>query len=280
MSGQSQKSNSRSTLHSGQIAILELLYKYRFSSRQLLAESLGIKAGSSLHEKLVVLTKHGYMDMRLEKRLKLIGTPAAYYLLPKSLRALQALPAHEYITNAAIKASYKDKTVSQDFITHTLNVHKYTNILLRHYSDMKVFTRRIMSQYDYFPSQLPDAFLSLPTANPKQPKRFFLDIISDATPRYIVDRRIANYCQFFDEGGWDATGSALPSLLLVSEWGPAEKRIQRSVRTQLGRSDMEELQAYTTTTGALDIMSDERAIWTSVEDTEELLELASLTITP
>ena len=39
-------SDKRTTLKQGQIDILELLYKYRFSSRQLLLDSLGEGSGS------------------------------------------------------------------------------------------------------------------------------------------------------------------------------------------------------------------------------------------
>lgn len=267
---------ARSTLNAGQVRLLDLVYTYRFSSRQLLADSLGVKPENGLYEKLEILVKYEYLAKRFEKRLKLQAIPAAYYLTPKGLRTLQNLPEHAYITDAVIKGSYKDRTVGQDFVTHTLNVYKYTNLLKRHYHGLKVFTKREISQYDYFPSQLPDAFLSLPSGDPKQPKRFFFDLVSDSLPRSALDRRIANYCEFFDEGGWDITGSELPTILLLSEWGPAEKRIQRNVRLLLYRSDLEELPVYTSTTSALEHMTDERAIWTSVEDTDELLELRAL----
>ena len=266
----------RSTLNTGQIQLLDLVYKYRFVSRQLVAESLGIAYGSSLHERLEVLVKYQYLGRRFDKRNRLQGIPAAYYLTPTGLRALQSLPGHEAITDAMIKISYKDKTVGMDFVVHVLNVYKCTNLLKRHYPNLKVFTKREISQYEYFPPQLPDAVMSLPSDDPKQPKRFFFDLVSDSVPRSALDRRIASYCEFFDEGGWDITGSELPGLLLLSEWGPAEKRMQRNVRIQLNHSDMEELLVYTTTTSALERMSDKGAIWTIVEDTDELKELAAL----
>lgn len=260
------------TLQDGQIHILELLYTYRFASRQLLAESLRIKAGSSLHERLLVLMKHGYIGMRYERRLKLLGIPAAYYLLPKGLRSLQAVPGHEYVSDAAIKASYKDGTVGQEFITHTLNVYRYTNALQRLHPGLKVFTKRGMSRYDYFPPQLPDAFLSLPTDNPERPKRFFLDVIAQAMPRYAFDRRIAAYCTFFEDGGWDITGSDWPACLLIAADGREEKRIRRSAQAQVQRSDSE-LLVYTTTAAAL---KGETAIWTAVDEADELLALPNI----
>lgn len=266
-------------LNNNQVALLELLYVYRFGSRQLVADSLGIKAGSSLHERLGVLLKHGYIAKRFEKSLKLQGVPVAYYLTPKGLRALQALPEHDHITDTTIKASYKDKTVGQAFVMHTMAVYSYTNMLKQHYPQLKVFTQRHMSQYDYFPRQLPDAFLSLPTSDPKAPQRFFFDIITNSMPRPAIDRQIANYCQFFDEGGWDDTGSELPKLLLFCESGITEKRAQRYVRSQLGRADMEELGAFTTTVGALKGMSGENtAIWSAVDEPDELQALDALQV--
>ncbi len=267
---------SRSSVSSSQITLLHLIYKYRFVSSQLIADTLGIKTISVIYRRLEVLVKYGYLDKRFDKRLKLVGVPAAYYLTPKGLRMLQALPNHEQVTEAAIKGSYRDKSVGQEFVSHTLNVYKATNLLKQQYPSLKVFTKRDMTQYDYFPSQLPDAFLSLPTDDPQRPKRFFFDLVSDRLPRTALDRRIAHYCEFFDESGWEVTGSELPILLLLSEWGPAEKRIQRNVRIQLDRSDMEELVVYTSTAAALENITDEHAIWTSIEDTDELVELSQI----
>jgi len=267
--------DKRSALKQGQIDILELLYKYRFGSRQLLADSLGIKAGSSLYEKLEVLIKHELIGKRQEKHLKLLGIPAAYYLTPKGLRTLQALPDHDFITDGTIKASYKDKSVSQTFVSHTLKVYQLTNALNRQYRGLKVYLRRDMSRYSYFPSNPPDAFVSLKVGD--APKRFFLDIIPDSLPRYVLDRRITGYGQFFDEGGWEATNSELPALLLVTEKGTTETRTRRAVRAVLGRLDMDDdTEAYTTTFAAVENMDDSGKIWTDVDDFDDLLNLSGL----
>jgi len=256
--------------------LLELVYKYRFVSRQLVADGLGITYGSSLHEKLEVLVKRELLGKRFDKRLKLLGTPAAYYLTPRGLRALRDLPGHDAITDAVVKSSYRDKTVSQAFITHTLDVYKHTNLLKHHYLASKAFTPRDIAKYSYFPQQLPDAFLSLPTGDPKRPKQLFFDLIAVTLPRAALERRIASYREFFDEGGWEVTDSPLPTLLLLCEQGTTEKRAQRSIRAQLGRSDMEELAVYTSTVATLENMTAEAEVWTSVEDTDELATLSQL----
>jgi len=267
--------DKRSVLKQGQLDILELLYKYRFGSRQLVADSLNMKA-DSLYRKLEVLIKHGWIAKRHEPHLKLMGVPAAYYLTPKGLRVLQTLPGHDYITDNVIKTSYKDKTSSQPFVNQALLVYAYTNQLTAFYPALKVFTKRDMNGYSYFPQPLPEAFLSLPLGKDVPPKRFFLDIIPDSLPHKPFFQRITNYAQFFDEGGWEATDSALPILLLVGETGTTERRIQRTARAAIYKAEIdEELSVYTSTFGAVRNMQ-EGGIWTNLDDPDELLALPEL----
>lgn len=275
MSEYEAMTDRRSVLKQGQIDILELLYKYRFGSRQLLADSLGIKAGSSLHEKLQVLIKHEYIAVRHEKRLKLYGVPAAYYLTPKGLRTLAALPEHKYITNSLIKGGYRDKAVSQAFVDQCLRVYAQTNQLGAFYPNLKVYLRRDMSRYSYFPSTLPDAFISLSVNG--TPKRFFLDVLPDIMPTKPLYQRVTNYAQFFEEGNWDVVSNELPSLLFVGETSTTERRLQRLIRSALRNAELDEdIAVYTTTFGAIEHVEGEGAIWTSLDEPDELLSLENL----
>ena len=99
-------------LKKGQIDILEVLYGGRFCSCKLLADSLGIRSLSNLHEKLNVLMKHGFVDRRYDKSFRLRGMPAAYYVTPKGLRQLQLIHGRERVTDAIVKAGYRDRVVS------------------------------------------------------------------------------------------------------------------------------------------------------------------------
>lgn len=267
--------DKRLALNQKQIEILELLYKYRFGSRQLLADSLGIKSGTSLYERLNVLISRGLIAMRQEKRSKLLGVPATYFLTPKGLRALQSLDGHNYVTEAIIKSSYKDKVLSESFVLHTLKAYGITNALKRRYQKLRVYLRRDMSRYDYFPDNPPDAFLSLKLGG--ETKRFFLDVIPDSLPRNVLDRRIANYLTFFEDGGWEATNSELPALLLIAEKGTTETRARRAARAVVGRLELDdEPDIYTTTYTAIENMDGAGGIWTHIDEPDELLSLDSL----
>ena len=270
------KVDNRSVLRQGQIEILGLLYKYRFGSRQLIAESLKIKAGSNVYEKLNVLIKHGFIAKRYDKSLRLQGLPAAYYLTPKGLKTLQSLDAWNYITEATIRSSYRDKNISQSFINHTLDVYSYTNMLAKTYPTLKVFTRRDMSRYSYFPNNPPDAFLSLKTGEETTPKRFFFDFISDDTPRSVIAKRIAQYMQFFSDGEWDATNSQIPILLFLTTKPAIKKHLMRSTRAIRGTFDMEdEVSIYAATIDQL-LSAESGRIWEDIDSADGLSPLDEL----
>ena len=269
--------DSKITLKDKQIDILELLYKYRFSSRQILLESLKGSAGTdnNLYQKLEVLIKHELVFKRYEPRLKLLGVPYAYSLTPKGVKALQKLPNHEHITETIIKGWYRNKTVDQRFVNRTMAIHKYTNLLAKFYPSIKVFTQRDLAKFSYFPKRLPDAVLSL-AAEEGTPLRYFFDIIPSGMPRKAIDGKLMNYCSFFEDAGWEVTKSDNPAILLVASNGRTERQLQYIARARLQRHDELDLRIFTTTVQALANMNNEGLIWTRVDDTDELLELTKL----
>jgi hypothetical protein len=262
-----------------QVALLELVFKFRFCTREYIGSSLGISSGSSLHERLELLSAHEYLGKRKDTRSQALNKPVVYYVSPKGIRALQALPGHEHIGERELRLSYQNKaTVSDEFVAHTLSLYGLTLCLCKQYPDLKAFTPRETARYAYFPEEPPDRFLSLPN-DTNQPHRYFLDIVRDRQSRRILEHRLQNYIEFFDDGGWEETGSPVPVLLLVSEWGPSERSIQRFVRKLLEKADTE-LRIYTATTNAVIETTDNIAIWADVEDMDERVSLTDIPVNP
>ncbi len=267
-------------LSNKQIELLELIYKYRFATREYIGRSLGIVGGSSLHERLEVLVGHEYLGKRKDIRSLALNKPVAYYVAPKGIRALQSLQGHEHISDQAMRQSYQNKsTVHDDFVAHILNIYELGLCLHEQYPGLKTFMPRETIRYTYFPDQSPDTFLSLPSDDPALPHRFFLDIVRDRQSRRVLEHRLQNYVEFFDDGGWDETGSPLPVILLISEWGPSERGMQRFVRKVLDKLDSE-LRVYTATANAIRSTNDNLAIWTDIQDTDELVSLTDISVNP
>lgn len=267
----------QTTLTNGQQLILDLLYTYRYGSIELLRNSLGLKNNSGLYQKLEVLIERGYIGKHYKKDYRLRGMPAAYYLLAKSYKALKDLPNHNDITDSLIKYSYKDGARSESFITHSLQIFRAAFDFQRLHPGLRFFTARDLAQYDNFPKKLPDGYLSLKVNPDEPPKRYFLDIIPDGTPRYVVDKLVSDYNDFFTEGGWDDTGSELPALLILTDTGASEKRFQRQIRKKQDLLDMDELHFYTSTLSALkNARVDDVVIWSEVNEPDELFTLSDL----
>ena len=267
-----QTNNKRLVLKKGQIAILEALYECRFCSCRLLADRLGIRSLSNLHEKLNVLMKHGFVDRRYDKSFRLRGMPAAYYVTPKGLRQLQLIHGRERVTDAIVKAGYRDRVVSQAFVNHAVRVCAYINQLQHRYPLLEVLLRREMMLCSYVPANPPDAFLLLRVGDGIRQfgiRRFFLDVVSKDMLPSTINRRIAGYMDFFDNGGWDEMNSELPKLLLLLEDTAMKRRLERAARAVRRRFDLDdEIEIYVAMAEDL-LNGDTAAIWLSIDETSE-----------
>lgn len=258
--------DGRSVIKPGQIDILEVLYRYRFGSRVLIANALESSA-VTLHKKLLVLMKHGLVATKYDGNAKIQGKPVAYFLTPKGLRFLQSLEDHDYISEKIIKSSYRDKSLTEATITHSLQVFSHILALKRQYQELKAYLRRDMNRFSYFPDTLPDAFLSL--SGEDNTTRFFLDVIPDTQERKPLFQRVSAYIDFFDKGGWEITHAKLPTLLFIAETARAERMIRRIVKGVISNIEPdEELEVYTTTAKGLAQMDREALIWTALDDDE------------
>ena len=261
-----QTNNKRLVLKKGQIAILEALYECRFCSCRLLADRLGITSGSSLHEKLNVLMKHGFVDRRYDKSFRLRGMPAAYYVTPKGLRQLQLIHGRERVTDAIVKAGYRDRVVSQAFVNHTVRVCAYINQLQHRYPLLEVLLRREMMLCSYVPANPPDAFLLLRVNDGI--RQFFFDVVSKDMLPSTINRRIVGYMSFFDSGGWNEANSDMPKLLLLLEDTAMKRRLERIARAIRSRFDLDdEIEIYIAM--AEDLLNGDTAIWLSIDETSE-----------
>ncbi|PKL31106.1 hypothetical protein CVV43_04095 [Candidatus Saccharibacteria bacterium HGW-Saccharibacteria-1] len=263
--------DGRSAIKQGQIDILEALYKYRFGSRHLIAKLLSINE-NTLYKKLIVLVKHELIGSRLDNKSKIKGIPVAYYLTPKGLKFLQALEKHTHVTDKVIKASYRDKVTSEATILHAFDVLSQVLNLKNQYSQLKAYLRRDMSRFSYFPKTPPDAFLSI--AHDNVTRRYFFDYIPSSQERKLLFQRIYSYLDFFDNGGWNITGTEIPILLFVTENATMERRIRRIAKGVINKIEInDEIIIYTTTKKALENPNREVMIWSELNDPDELVSL-------
>ena len=252
----------RRPLNPEQVAVLDWLYKVRFSSSKQIARCLLKPNQKTIQNKLQILEERGFIGKHYDKSYKLAGRAAEYFLTPKGARQLPADSTNEW----AIKALYKNKTVSPDFITHCLNVADTVLTLQAIYGDkLRLFTKSHMAAYDYFPSWTPDLFLNLKACNNR--RRYFLDVLDDTKPFFVGVRKVRNYINYAADGDWPEDAGDLPAVLCICQDEPTQKKLNKQIRYAL--NDTEDIAFATTTQEQLGAATATSRLWHKItEDTE------------
>jgi hypothetical protein len=271
-------SKQQRQLNQSQIDVLMVLYKFRFGSRDLVANNLGKSNSTTMYAKLSVLVRQGLVATRFEPSYKFGGRPAEYYLLPKGLRTLQELSKPDGLDDKAIKNSYKDRTASDPFIVRSLSVFAMANKLIELYQSLQFFSKRELAAYDYFPNPLPDGFLSIKKEG--ETNRFILELVEVTTPPFVVDRRLRQLSDYYENDNWSVTELPFPPIICICDDGTTEKRFRKQVTRMLSRSDTD-IPFYTTTKPALlSSVKGDDAIWSNVIEPGALRPLEALTVNP
>ena len=99
------------------------------------AQYFGKKDRSFVFKRLSILLEQGLIGKRFEPSYRLLGKPAAYYLLPEGARMLKKHRDEDDTDEVNIKAIYKDATVSDSFIRHCLSIFALYSQLMEQYED-------------------------------------------------------------------------------------------------------------------------------------------------
>lgn len=265
---------SKRQFNQGQIDVLKILYKFRFGTRDLIAASLGKQNGNPIYSRLTILEQQGFVAKRYDASYKLNGRAAEYYLTPPGFRVLRGQAELDGLDDKAIKASYKDKTASNQFIGRTLAVFTIGNRLTSLYPTLQFFTKRELPAYDYFPTQLPDGFVSHKLGDDIQ--RYFVELFMGDMQPFVIDRRLRQFIAYYEDDEWAITETPFPAILCICENGRVEQRLRKHVTRALNRSDTD-MHFYTTTLPAiLGLRKGQDAIWSAIDDPEKLLTLNQL----
>lgn len=260
-------------LNQSQLDLLHILYRFRFATRSLLADYLERPNNTSLYSKVSILEKHGFVASRYDKSYKLAGREAEYYVTPKAVRALRDAELIDS-TEADIRASYKDKSVSDQYVQRLAMLFNVRNVLEATYESLQYFTQRDIQNLDYFPKKKPTAFLSLKSNDTT--KRFFLEYIPTQTSTGAIKGKVRGYSNYFDEDAWGVTETDFPSVLFVCEDGMTEQGVRWHIKRELYKTDTD-VQYYTTTQKVLlAIQPTSDAIWSDTSDPDSLLTLSEL----
>ncbi len=234
----------RKKLNEEQVAVLNLLYTFRFASNEHIARYQKKPNSKHVQKRLKILEDQEYIAKRYDKSYKLKGKPAAYYLLPKGARALIGLDNRDENEPINIKRIYRDKDVSEGFIQHSLNIlGAYLALSTLHGNKLDFFTKSDLKyeQFEFYPQPLPDAHVRIGTKD--SDRNFFLDIFEDNQPFFVLIRRIKRYLEYAGSGDWPE--EPLPTILIIVENKSVHKRLRKRIAKEL-RDSYEEVSFATT----------------------------------
>jgi hypothetical protein len=241
-------STHRKSLNTKQLAILDLLYRFRFGTTDLFTKALEVNHKTKMNERLKILLDQEYIGRHYEPEYRLLRKHASYYLLPKGMKALRELDTK--YDETILRNSYKDKTASDQFINHNLTIFKtYCDLKVIHGDKLKFFTKSQLKPYDYFPHPLPDAYFRIETD--KQPKQYFLEALESSRPFFVSVRKARRYIAYSENGEWDDTETELPTVILVCDSGTLKRRMDKQVEKIASDIDPDEL-SYLATIDIID----------------------------
>lgn len=267
----------RRPLNTQQIRTLHYLYWYRFCTSKQLAWFLKKPNHKAIQNKLQILEAQGFISKRYDNSYRLAGRPAEYYLTPKGARALTAaIP--EATNQWAMKSLYKNKTVSQDFLTHCIATTDVAIQLKRVFWDnskLVVLAKSYMAEYDYYPSWAPDLHLELPARGDTPTKHYFVDIWDGTKPFFVTVRKTRNYVNYKESGDWQED-EQFPALLAVCDNMQTQKKLNRQMKRILDEAWDDELIFATTTRQQLEAAAKPTdKVWSKI-DADKEVELTSL----
>jgi len=262
-------SEVRRKLNQKQVAILHLIYRFRFVTTELTALYQGGKDAKTVYPRLQTLAEQGYIGRRYESHYRLEHRPAAYFLLPDGLRVLRSQPKEGYTYDEkALHNIRRDQTATDQFIARSLDVlHAYC-LLREQYGDkLQFFTKNDLAAYDHFPRSLLDAYLRLEVGG--ETKQYFLTIHQQDVPFYLHVRRIKQYADYADAGTWEVTETRLPDILALCDTTLVQKRLTK----RIAKENHPDLHFYLAAKDTLKNLAANTHIWHLADEPETAMSL-------
>lgn len=190
-----------------QLQILHLLYRYRFLNRNQLQLYLNHKDPRRIKTWLKNLT-----DQKVLNKIYYENKPAIYFLNTGSLPVLK----DQGLTTQQLKKVYREKNRSRKFVSRCLflaDIYFHFAGLLDKSGTLHFYTKADLSDFDYLFNPLPDAFIAIKKV---KVKRYFLEIIDEKAPRFVLEKLIEKYFDYYQDKIWqNHTSHPFPSVLLI-----------------------------------------------------------------
>jgi len=221
-----------------QLAILQLIYRFRFLNRHHIQKFLNHKSHTLITTYLKDLTDQKILNRIYTPTIGNINKPAIYYLAPKSKPILTQAGFDSQI----LQRVYKEGLTSERFKTKWLFVadlhFRFQEVAQRNKMELQYLTETDLRNYAFVPLPRPDAYVVLNKKNVT--KRYFVEILNSGDPYFAVLSKINKYLRYIEEGYWENHYIYdFPKILFIY---PNQKIRKWLIRTLQERSEEEEIE--------------------------------------
>ncbi len=254
-------------LNHHQVRLLQTLYKFRFTTTQLIAQSQSINK-RVIQSRLTLLVQQEYLGQNYDNSYKLTHRPATYYLRLEAVRYLRKQP---YANTNVISSIYHDKRASDSHIAHCLQVFTvYVAFKGLYKENMKFLSKSELAGRAHFPKELPDAYIEL-LGSP-----YLLMCVTESMRYGKLVYQVRQLVAYAESDEWKKRFSTLPVMLVVADKELVKRRMRRIISQELDKS-YALLSFLLTTTGALEnITKQDEAIWSNVTQPSKVVNLNNL----
>ena len=186
-----------------------------------------------------------------------------YHLNPVSIKVLKMKAG---VNKRFLNKLYREEMRSKKFIEHCLFVSKVYLCFLKVSRKAKVyfFTKIEMEKDDFLPRPLPDAYIAI-EKNKQIMRRYFLIILDENTPRFVLRKRVHQYLDYSEEGEWEAnTNHPFPSILFVCQNETVKSYLYRYIKNILDQT-ISDISFFLATKDSVNSMGVKRENWQEVK---------------
>jgi Fe2+ or Zn2+ uptake regulation protein len=174
--------------------VLQLLFKFRFVSAHLLAQSMGIRR-ESVYQVLEYLVTNNLVTKIYTNEFRIDRKPAYYFLSKTGVSTVRKIMD---VKESVVHTLYKNDEASEDFIAHCLTlIHLYVSLSGSLPEDSSIFTKTEINRFTQFPKNRPDLYIRTSDG------REAMVVLADNTPAYITRKRLDEIITHSEDEGWD-----------------------------------------------------------------------------
>lgn len=208
-------------------------------------------------------------DLKEKKLISVIEdktNPTIPFIFCLATKARYILQEDEDCDKTFLGRLYKEKKFSDIFRRHCLFIVEIYLYFITHKEKdqtIEFFTAQELKAYDYFPKDLPDAYISVESKEGTD--RYFLDLFDDYKKApFLPRKRIRDYITYSEDGEWSASTdkALLPTILFVLANEKVKKHIQYYGKAKLEKT-FEDISLFLTTQE--DIKLGKEDLWEEVE---------------